>query len=111
VRGRVTDDEKWELLGGADLLVAPSLGGESFGMVLTEAFASSTPVVASDIAGYRDVVRNGVDGVLVTPADPAVLGETLLDLASDDERRRADGGVGARARRALRVAAGHYRGQ
>ena len=49
----------------ADLLVAPSLGGESFGMVLTEAFAAGTPVVASDIPGYRDVVRDGADGVLV----------------------------------------------
>jgi phosphatidylinositol alpha-mannosyltransferase len=87
VRGRVTEEEKWELLGAADLLVAPSLGGESFGMVLTEAFASGTSVVASDIAGYRDVVRNGVDGVLVPPADPAALGETLLDLANERERR------------------------
>ena len=49
----------------ADVLCAPSLGGESFGMVLTEAFAAGTPVIASDIAGYRDVVRDGVDGVLV----------------------------------------------
>ena len=63
--GRVDDEEKWRLLGEADLLCAPSLGGESFGMVLTEAFASGTPVVASDIAGYRDVSRDGVDGVLV----------------------------------------------
>ncbi len=87
VRGRVTEAEKWELLGAADLLVAPSLGGESFGMVLTEAFASGTPVVASDIAGYRDVVRNGVDGVLVPSADPSALGEALLDLAGDRPRR------------------------
>jgi phosphatidyl-myo-inositol alpha-mannosyltransferase len=56
--GRVSEEEKWRLLGEADLLCAPSLGGESFGMVLTEAFASSTPVVASRIAGYRDVVRS-----------------------------------------------------
>jgi len=57
IAGRVTDDEKWSLLARADLLCAPSLGGESFGMVLTEAFASGTPAVASNIAGYRDVVR------------------------------------------------------
>ncbi len=65
VAGRVTEERKWQLLHDADVLCAPSLGGESFGMVLTEAFASGTPVVASNIAGYRDVVRDGVDGVLV----------------------------------------------
>ncbi|MDQ3934312.1 MAG: glycosyltransferase family 4 protein, partial [Actinomycetota bacterium] len=64
VAGRVSDDEKRRLLHDADVVCAPSLGGESFGMVLTEAFAAGTPVVASDIAGYRDVVRDGVDGVL-----------------------------------------------
>jgi len=88
VAGRVTDEEKWRLLGQADVLCAPSLGGESFGMVLTEAFASSTPVLASDIAGYRDVVRDGVDGVLVPGADPAALGEALQDLALDPARRQ-----------------------
>src|SRR3712207_5186975 len=65
VVGRVSDDEKWRLMHESDVLVAPSLGGESFGMVLTEAFASGTPVVASDIAGYRDVVTHGRDGLLV----------------------------------------------
>ncbi len=89
VAGRVTEDEKWRLLGAADLLCAPSLGGESFGMVLTEAFASSTPVVASDIAGYRDVVQHGTDGLLVPAADPAALGEALRDLALDPARREA----------------------
>ena len=59
VVGPVDEAQKWRLLGSSDLLCAPSLGGESFGMVLTEAFASGTPVVASDIAGYRDVVRDG----------------------------------------------------
>jgi len=87
VAGRVDEDEKWRLLGEADLLVAPSLGGESFGMVLTEAFASGTPVVASDIAGYRDVVRDRIDGVLVDPADPAELGGALRELAIDPDRR------------------------
>ena len=87
VAGRVSDEEKWRLLGEADVLCAPSLGGESFGMVLTEAFASGTPVVASDIAGYRDVVRDGVDGALVTAGKPAELGEALHALALDPERR------------------------
>ena len=54
--GKCSDEEKRAVLADADVLCAPSLGGESFGMVLTEAFAAGTPVVASDIAGYRDVV-------------------------------------------------------
>ena len=72
--GKVDDERKREELERADVLCAPSLRGESFGMVLTEAFAAGTPVVASDIAGYRDVVRDGVDGVLVAPGDAAGAG-------------------------------------
>jgi len=87
VLGKVNDARKRAELQRADLLCAPSLGGESFGMVLTEAFAAGTPVVASDIAGYRDVVRNGVDGVLVAPGDPQGLAEALRDLYDEPERR------------------------
>src|SRR5262249_9114295 len=57
--GKVDDETKRRELQRADVLCAPSLGGESFGMVLTEAFAAATPAVASDIAGYREVVRDG----------------------------------------------------
>jgi phosphatidylinositol alpha-mannosyltransferase len=85
--GKVSDERKHAALAEADLLVAPSLGGESFGMVLTEAFAAGTPVVASDIAGYRDVVRDGRDGVLVPCGNPTALAETLRDLALDPARR------------------------
>jgi len=85
--GKVGDERKRQELEHADLLCAPSLGGESFGMVLTEAFAAATPVVASDIPGYRDVVRNGVDGVLVAPGDAQALAESLRDLWEEPERR------------------------
>jgi phosphatidylinositol alpha-mannosyltransferase len=71
------------------VLAAPSLGGESFGMVLTEAFASGTAVVASDIAGYRDVVTDDVDGVLVAPGDAQALAETLRELYHEPGRRHA----------------------
>ncbi|HWT91577.1 MAG TPA: glycosyltransferase family 4 protein, partial [Solirubrobacteraceae bacterium] len=84
--GKVDDAEKSRVLARADVLAAPSLGGESFGMVLTEAFAHGTPVVASDIAGYRDVVRDGLDGVLVPRGDATALAAALRDLALDRPR-------------------------
>ncbi len=95
--GKVSDERKRQALREADLLVAPSLGGESFGMVLTEAFAAGTPVVASDIAGYADVVTDGADGVLVPRGDPTALAATLRDLALDPERREELGRHAARS--------------
>ena len=91
VLGRVSDADKRAALERADVLAAPSLGSESFGMVLTEGFAAGTPAVASDIAGYRDVVRDGVDGVLVPGGDATALAETLRDLALQPERTHALG--------------------
>ena len=93
ILGRVDDETKFRVLAEADVLAAPSLGGESFGMVLTEAFAAGTPVVASDIAGYRDVVRDGVDGVLVPRGDATALAQALHDLAFDPARRIAMAGA------------------
>jgi phosphatidylinositol alpha-mannosyltransferase len=87
--GKCSDADKRRVLERADMLCAPSLGGESFGMVLTEAFAAGTPVVASDIAGYRDVVSDGVDGLLVPRGDATRLAEVLRDLALDPARRDA----------------------
>ena len=91
VLGRVGDAELWRRLHDADVLCAPSLGGESFGMVLTEAFAAGTPVVASDIAGYRQVVTHGRDGLLTTPGDPLELAEVLRSLWLDPVRREQMG--------------------
>jgi phosphatidyl-myo-inositol alpha-mannosyltransferase len=87
--GRCSDDEKRRVLERADVLCAPSLGGESFGMVLTEAFAAATPVVASDIAGYRDVIDDGVNGVLFARGDATALAQQLRDLALNPARRDA----------------------
>jgi phosphatidyl-myo-inositol alpha-mannosyltransferase len=85
--GKVDDERKRTELEAADVLCAPSLGGESFGMVLTEAFSAGTTVVASDIPGYREVVRDGADGLLVPPGDPLALAEALHDLWIDPQRR------------------------
>jgi phosphatidylinositol alpha-mannosyltransferase len=87
--GKVSDAEKSAQLERAEVLCAPSLHGESFGMVLTEAFAAHTPVVASDIPGYRDVVRPDRDGLLTPPGDALALAEALRRLALEPERRRA----------------------
>ncbi len=81
--GKVSEERKLAELARADLLCAPSLGGESFGMILTEAFAAATPVLASDIPGYRDVVRDGVDGRLVAAGEPLALAEGLRRFAFD----------------------------
>jgi phosphatidyl-myo-inositol alpha-mannosyltransferase len=94
--GRVDGEELWRRLHEADVLCAPSLAGESFGMVLTEAFAAGTPVIASNIAGYSDVVTDGVDGVLVPPADAQRLAEELRRMYIEPSRRQA---MGAEARR------------
>jgi phosphatidylinositol alpha-mannosyltransferase len=97
VLGKVSDEELWRRLGEADVLCAPSLAGESFGMVLIEAMAAGTPVIASHIAGYSDVVTDGVDGVLVPPADPQALAEELQRFWLEPERSSAMGEAGRRS--------------
>ena len=71
---------------GAKALVAPSLGGESFGMVLTRAFACATPVVASDISGYRGVMEPEA-GRLVPPGEPDLLADAVVELLADEAER------------------------
>jgi phosphatidylinositol alpha-mannosyltransferase len=97
IRGRVSREELWAELHHADLLCAPSLSGESFGMVLTEAFAAGTPVIASAIAGYSDVVSDGVDGLLVPPGDPQRLAEELQRVHYEPERLQAMGEAARRS--------------
>jgi phosphatidylinositol alpha-mannosyltransferase len=84
--GLYEDELNWELE-RASLLAAPALGGESFGMVLTRAFASATPAVASDIEGYA-AVATPESAVLVPPGDPDALATALIELLEDEPRRR-----------------------
>ncbi|MGH9017879.1 MAG: glycosyltransferase family 4 protein [Acidimicrobiales bacterium] len=79
--GRVDDDELAARLRGADVLCAPSLGGESFGMILIEAMAARTAVVASDIPGYSYVARGHAR--LGPPGDVAALAENLSAALAD----------------------------
>jgi phosphatidylinositol alpha-mannosyltransferase len=85
--GFVDEEERTRELLAAKVFVAPSLGGESFGMVLTEAFACATPVVASDISGYRDVMTPDT-GLLVPPDDPPALAAAIASVLADEARRR-----------------------
>jgi phosphatidylinositol alpha-mannosyltransferase len=68
-----------------DLYAGSSVGGESFGIVLVEAMAAGLPVVASDIPGYREVVRDGVEGLLVPPRDPRALADAADAILSDPQ--------------------------
>ncbi len=78
----------------ADVLVLPSTGVESFGVVLIEALACGTAVIASSLPGVRTVVNDGHDGVLVPPQDEATLATTLGQLLSDRDRTQAMGQAG-----------------
>ena len=75
--GRLSEEEKISRLRGADVFCAPSLRGESFGVVLLEAMAAETPIVASDIPGYARVARPGIEATLVPPGDTERLAEAL----------------------------------
>ncbi|MEI8390905.1 MAG: glycosyltransferase family 4 protein [Actinomycetes bacterium] len=97
--GRISDAEKARRLSEADIFCAPSLGGESFGVVLIEAMAAHTPIVASALEGYMNVATHEVDALLVEPNDPRQLETALRRLLFDD-------GLGARL-----VEAGHQRSQ
>ena len=85
--GRLDDEEKRRRLRGADVFCAPSLRGESFGVVLLEAMAASTAIVASDLSGYRLVARPDEDALLVDPGDVAALARALRTVLSDGQRR------------------------
>jgi phosphatidyl-myo-inositol alpha-mannosyltransferase len=92
--GRISDAEKFARLRGADVLCAPSLHGESFGVVLIEAMAAGTPVVASNLEGYQNVATDDVDALLVPPDDADALAGALTRVLTDADlaaRLRAAG--------------------
>jgi phosphatidylinositol alpha-mannosyltransferase len=85
--GGLYEDELTHELERASVLAAPALGGESFGMVLTRAFACATPAVASDIEGYA-AVATPESAVLVPPGEQDPLARALIELLEDETRRR-----------------------
>lgn len=96
--GRVTDDEKAQLFRTVDVFVSPATGRESFGIVLLEAMAAGAPIVASDIHGYKGVVRRDREALLVPPKDPrAVAGAVAHVLRDGGLRERMSQAGRARA--------------
>ena len=87
--GRVSDAEKAQLFRTVDVFASPATGGESFGIVLLEAMAAGAPIVASDIHGYKGVVRRGREGLLVPPREPGA-GRAIATLLDDPDLRARD---------------------
>ena len=85
--GRVSDEEKAQLFRTADVFLAPATGKESFGIVLLEAMAAGAPIVASDIHGYKGVLRRGEQGLLVPPREPKALAAATARLLADPALR------------------------
>jgi phosphatidylinositol alpha-mannosyltransferase len=87
--GVVSEADKARLLHSVDVYCAPNTGGESFGVILLEAMAAGTPVVASDLEAFRRVLDGGRAGRLFPTGDAAALAATLTEVL-DDERLRGD---------------------
>jgi len=85
--GQVDDAEKARALRSADVYCAPNTGGESFGIVLVEAMAAGTPVVASDLDAFRRVLADGRAGRLVAVEDSGALAEALIEVLGDSRLR------------------------
>ena len=93
VLGIVPNEVRDAELASSKLFVSPALGGESFGMVIVEAFATATPVVASDIPGFADVATPDA-AILVPPGDERALADAICGLLVDEDRRIAMGAAG-----------------
>ena len=83
--GSVSDADLPRYYASADVFCSPATGGESFGIVLLEAMASGTPVVASDIDGYRDVVTHEGNGLLVAPREPGSIAAAIAAVIDDTD--------------------------
>jgi phosphatidylinositol alpha-mannosyltransferase len=85
--GRVSDEDKAAMLRSVDIYCAPNIGGESFGIILTEAMSAGTPVVASDLDAFRRVLDNGIAGVLARVGDASALAGALGRVLDGPGRR------------------------
>lgn len=89
--GLVQNDERPKYYASCDVYCSPATGQESFGIVLLEAMATGKPVVASSIDGYRTVMTDGREGLLVPPCDPPALAQAIAKVLLDRESARRFG--------------------
>ena len=87
--GLVSDADKVRAFASADVYIAPNTGGESFGIVLLEAMAAGTPVVASDLEAFARVLEDGRAGAMFSSEDSGDLARTVIGLLGDPTRREA----------------------
>ena len=87
--GQVSDADKARMLASVDVYVAPNIGGESFGIVLLEAMAVGTTVLASDLEAFRAVLDGGRSGQPFATADPDDLALKAAELLDDPDARAA----------------------
>lgn len=85
--GQVDDETKARALRSVDVYCAPNTGGESFGIILTEAMSAGAVVAASDLDAFRRVLDDGKAGVLTPVGDSAALARGLRELFADRGRR------------------------
>ena len=90
--GRVYEDRP-EHYGSSDLYLCPT-NKASFGITLLEAMACGTPLVVSDIVGFRELVAGGEEAVLIEARDPVAWGRAVVDLIGSPKRRAAMGAAG-----------------
>lgn len=86
-------DDIWAVLAGLDVLVHCSVVPEPFGLVVLEGMAAGRPVIAAAAGGPRELITDGVDGVLVPAGDAIALARAMRVLADDEGLRRALGGA------------------
>ncbi len=94
MRGAVDNAEVPAYHAACEVFVASAVGQESFGIAIVEAMAAGLPVVASDIPGYREVVHDDLDGILVPPRDPEALGGGLARVLREPELAKRLGEAG-----------------
>lgn len=87
--GRIPDSELVDFYVGSDLFVLPTNSGEGYGLVVAEALSCGRPVVATRSGGPEEIVRDGIDGLLVPRADVPALARAMVELVTNHQRRHA----------------------